>query len=172
MKKIKGSVSKKPKTQYVDNNEFERLLKRYKRTKDTETLDQLFAIFSKIINSVYNIAVRNIFNNITPGNFPPPNLHDKEDLIQSMMLNMMTAIHCWKPSHKEKKIKSKAFNYFTCCIVYGIQNELKKELRKGWYKSPVLTRNYIMNVAAKMGIDYKSLMVDYDEIKKYDSRGD
>jgi hypothetical protein len=167
-KKKQESAQKKPKVQYVDNDEFERLLRRYKRTKDPKTLDQLFVIFKKIINSVYNIAVRNIYNNICPGNFPMPNSHDKEDLIQSMMLNMMTAIHCWKPAHKDGRVKSKAFNYFTCCIVYGIQNELKKELRKGWYKSPVLTKNYIINVAAKMGLDYKSLMVDYDEMKKYE----
>ena len=158
---------------YVDNEEFERLLIRYKRTKDPASLAIILAIFNKMINSVYNMAIRNIYNNITPGNFPLPNYHDREDLKQTSLLIVLNAINYWKPKHKmdknflgKKKVQSKAFNYFTCCIVYGIQNELKKELRKGWHKSPVLARNYLRNYALKMGLN--KIPIDYDEIKKFE----
>lgn len=158
---------------YVNNDEFEKMLIHYKRTKDPHTLAQILAIFNKMINSVHNMAIRNIYNNITPGNFPLPNYHDREDLKQIALLIVLNAINYWKPSHKmkknfkgEKKTTSKAFNYFTCCIVYGIQNELKKELRKGWHKSPVLAKNYLRNYALKMGLN--KIPIDYDEIKKFE----
>ena len=151
---------------YVDNEQFEKMLLYYKKTQDPKTLELILAIFNKMINSVYNMAIRNIFNNITPGNFPLPNYHDRQDLKQTALLIVINAINYWKPAHKEKKIKSKAFNYFTCCIVYGIQNELKKELRKGWFKSPVLARNYLKNYALKIGLN--KIPIDYDEFKKYE----
>jgi len=161
------------KKKYIDNEEFEKLLITYKKTRDPKILEHLIIIFRKITNAVYNIAVRNIYNNISPGNFPLPNYHDKEDLIQTIMMQMLVAIDYWKPNHKmdknfkgEKKVKSKAFNYFTCCIIYGIQNELKKELRKGWHKSVVLRKNYLVNYCMKMGLD--RIPIDYDEAKKYD----
>jgi hypothetical protein len=151
---------------YVDNDEFEKILMHYKRHKDSESLAKILAIFNKMINSVYNMAIRNIYNNITPGNFPLPNYHDREDLKQTSLLIVLNAIKYWKPAHKEKRKKSKAFNYFTCCIVYGIQNELKKELRKGWHKSPVLAKNYLRNYAIKLGLN--KIPIDYDEIKKFE----
>ena len=158
---------------YVDNDEFEKILIHYKRTRDPKSLAIILAIFSKMINSVYNMAIRNIYNNITPGNFPLPNYHDREDLKQTSFLIVLNAINYWKPKHRmeknfkgKKKVQSKAFNYFTCCIVYGIQNELKKELRKGWHKSPVLARNYLRNYALKMGLN--KIPIDYDEMKKFE----
>jgi len=158
---------------YVDNNEFEKMLIHYKRTRDPKTLAEILAIFNKMINSVYNLAIRNIYNNITPGNFPLPNYQDREDLKQTSLLIVLNAINYWKPKHKmaknfkgKKKMQSKAFNYFTCCIVYGIQNELKKELRKGWHKSPVLAKNYLRNYALKMGMN--KILIDYDEVKKFE----
>lgn len=158
---------------YVDNEQFEKMLLYYKRTKDPKTLELILAVFNKMINSVYNMAIRNIFNNITPGNFPLPNYHDIQDLKQTAFLIVINAINYWKPQHVmeknfkgKKKTQSKAFNYFTCCIVYGIQNELKKELRKGWHKSPVLAKNFLKNYALKIGLN--KIPIDYDEFKKYE----
>jgi hypothetical protein len=151
------------KKNYINNSDFEKLILNYRKTKDRKLLNDLVRIFTKIAESVYMIAVRNIYNNITPGNFPLPNAHDKEDLIQQAIHDCLVAIDYWQPRHKIKKIKSKAFNYFTCCVVYAIQNELKKELRKGWYKSRVLSAKYLINYMNKFGGEF---YIDYDEKKK------
>lgn len=163
------SIPEKKRKFYINNEDFEKKLLSYQRKKDPKLLEDLVVIFKKIAESVYIIAVRNIYNNVTPGNFPLPNYHDKEDLIQTAIRDSISAVNYWRPRHKIKKIKSKAFNYFTCCSVYAIQNELKKEFRKGWYKSPVLSRKYMMNYMLKFG---GTIYVDWDERKKTEANND
>jgi hypothetical protein len=165
---IKPAVPVKPK-HYVDNNEFERLLILYRKKKDPVARERLTYIMIKIAESVYYLAVRNIFNNIKPGNFPTPNYHDRQDLIQQALQSQVNALNYWQPRHKIKKVKSKAFNYFTCCAIYAIQNELKKELRKGWYKSQVLSKKFLTNYINKFGIQ---IYVDWDERKKTENEYD
>lgn len=165
----------KKKKKYIDNKKFEELIESYQKTKADAELDELYQIFKSITERVYGLAIRNIYNNIG-GIFPYPNVQDKEDLVQHAIITAIRALAYWDNKYKNDRNegkKSKAFNYFTCCIVYSIQNDLKRELKKGWWKSDIFMKNFLNNLVlsnliSQVYIDYDNI-VDKSEIDRYSS---
>ena len=150
---LEHDVPEKPavKKHYVDNVTFEKMITEYRDSRDSHQLDQICDIFSKIAERVYNIAVRNIYSNVGT-TFPMPNYHDKQDMVQNAVCIALRAIDHWTVNYEKNKIKSKAFNYFTCCIVYSMQTDLRKELRKGWWKSDAFLKDFTIRYVLKTGL--------------------
>ena len=165
-KKKRKPRSKNKSSHYVNNDEFEALLDQYAADKNNQGVQlQLIEIFTKITRRVYNMAVNNIFSK-SGTIFPPPTQQDKEDIIQSAMWVAWRALKLdyWdnKKVNTETKQKTKAFNYFTCIIVYEIQNFLKREIRKGWNRSAILSKNFAEKLVLKNNINIADIRKDID----------
>ena len=171
MLREKKRKKRKPRTKgtsshYVNNDEFEDLLDQYAADKNNQDVQlKLIEIFSKITRRVYNMGVNNIFSK-SGAVFPHPTQQDKEDIIQSAMWVAWRALKLdyWdnKKVNTETKQKTKAFNYFTCMIVYEIQNFLKKEIRKGWNRSAILSKNFAEKLILKNNINIEDIRKDID----------
>jgi hypothetical protein len=103
--KIENKKAKK--SNYINNDQFEKLILDYRKTKDEQKLLQLHQIFKSIAERVYSMAVRNIFSRVN-SLFPYPNYHDREDLIHNALYWSMRGIDYWCVKHYEGKKKSKA----------------------------------------------------------------
>lgn len=158
----------KKKKKYVDNEYFEQLVNKYNETGDMKILDELTKIFRSITEKVYSMAVRNIYNNVG-SLFPYPNSYDRDDLIQNALIIAIKALKYWQKSYlnaENKGKKSKAFNYFTCCIVFSIQGDLKKEIRKGWWKSDIFMNDFTQRYVDKFNI---KIYRDYDNFVDHEN---
>jgi len=157
-KKIKDKKSKQVKVvkkHYVNNDEFEDLLLRYRKTDDEKLGKQLYDVFLSIINRVYYKAISNMYSKIG-GIFPPMTNHDKEDIIQKVLYFVFLAVKrkdLWNKNKRNKKnIRCKAFNYFSSIIIYEIQNAIKREFKKGWNRSDILSKNFAREFSQRTGI--------------------
>lgn len=148
------------KKKYLDNKDFEDLLIKYQKTKDPDTLKRLCEIFENIAKKVYYMAVNNMYSRV--GNlFPKPNSYDREDMIQNAVMFGITAIPYWDKKRKNKKgVKTTAFNYFSSIIIYETQNIMKKEFRKAWHKSPLLTKQFTLKMIQDRGIKMPQKLVE------------
>jgi len=165
--KLVDRKNKKPRsksTHYVNNDEFESLLDQFSADKTNESVKmQIIEIFQKITKRVYNMAVNNIYSK-SGTIFPPPTSEDRDDIIQSAMWVAWRALSLdyWdnKKVSTVTKQKTKAFNYFTCIIVYEIQNFLKREIRKGWNRSAILSKNFAEKLRFKQNVSNPKKDID------------
>ena len=156
---------------YVNNDEFESLLDQYSADKNNEVVkQQIIAIFDKITKRVYSMAVNNIYSK-SGTIFPPPTSEDRDDIIQSAMWVAWRALSLDYWDNKKvstiTKQKTKAFNYFTCIIVYEIQNFLKREIRKCWNRSAILSKNFAAKLRFKQNVSVAVKDID-GEIDEYE----
>jgi len=172
---IKKENMRKPKAKgvhYVNNNEFEQLLDQFAKDKSNENVKmQIIEIFNKITKRVYSMAVNNIYSK-SGTIFPVPTAEDREDIIQSAMWVAWRALSLDYWDNKKvstiTKQKTKAFNYFTCIIVYEIQNFLKREIRKGWNRSAILSKNFAEKLRFKenVSVPIKDIDGEINEFEK------